>query len=147
MNDLAIEPRYAVLLSEQVDPAHFTVTRHTTFTYRSYVYEYKTTRYVRNMLHSVDDNPAVIRHYPASAFYSYDWYRYGVAHRDNDRPSRYSTCVRLGVGMTWSRNGALHRDGGRPAVMRAQSVGVIMGWFLHDVRHFRDGRPAAIYNQ
>ena len=140
MNGLAIEPRYAVLLSEQVDPAHFTVTRQL-MRYANYKpYLHKTTRHVRNMIHSVDDKPAVIRCYPTDkTLKSCQWYKYDVVHRDNDRPSDYFHYMSR---MAWCRNGDLHRDGDRPAVMNTDSGRCT--WYRHGILHRDGGRPADI---
>ena len=122
-------PRYAVLLSKQVDPAHFTVIRHTVHGTRPY--SYKTTRYgIRNMQHSVDDKPAAIKYWLADGtLISHQWYRYGVKHRDNDRPSEYFPRLKR---MYWCRNGARHRDGDRPAVMNTDSY--VMKWYRYGIQ-------------
>ena len=71
------------------------------------------------------------------------WYRYGVCHRDGDRPA----LVKRSGSRSWYKNGVLHRDDDLPAVVFVSSlhgVGIQMRWYLNGVWH-RDGdRPALI---
>ena len=100
-------PRYAVLLQEQVDPAHYTATHYET--------SIKSV-HVRGVLHSVNDQPAIVRdlvYYPVMI-----WYAHGTLHRDNDRPAfiwrdRYTE---------WYRHGVRCRDGDRFASISWQYV-------------------------
>ena len=71
------------------------------------------------------------------------WYRYGVYHRDGDRPA----VVKSSGTRSWHRNGALHRGDDLPASVATLSFNVTviqMRWYRNGVWH-RDGdRPALI---
>ena len=72
------------------------------------------------------------------------WYRYGVYHRDGDRPA---VITRNGT-RSWHRNGALHRGDDLPASVATLSPDhgavIQIKWYRNGVHH-RDGdRPALI---
>ena len=73
------------------------------------------------------------------------WYRYGVCHRDGDRPAS----VRRDGHREWHRNGVLHRDGDLAALVShgyrgGGGGGVSMHWYRNGTQH-RDGdRPSLV---
>ena len=106
-NSTMYTPRYAVLLQEQVDPAHYTATHYGT--------SIKSVD-VRGVLHSVNDQPAIVRDScwtrPRAGGPVIAWYQYNLIHRDGDKPSVVWGCIRR-----WRRCGVCHRDRSKPPYM------------------------------
>ena len=87
--------------------------------------------YKNGLLHSFDDQPAII-------FYTQKiWYRDGKVHRDGDLPAHITD----DFGKKWFKNGLAHRDGDLPALIE----GAVQAWYKNGERH-RDGDLPAVIN-
>ena len=78
------------------------------------------------------------------------WYKDGVKHRDDDKPS-YILYANCGVNydkLLWYKKGVMHRDGGKPAYIsfsNSQSeIKLVAMYYVHGELHRVDG-PAVEY--
>jgi hypothetical protein len=114
-----------------------------------------------NMVHSINDHPAIIlfnkNHsaticidyikYTASDIRSRSWYKYGKMHRDDDLPAYTNQFF-----TKWYQYGNIHRDNDRPAIIRispknnCNSVIYIYYWFQHGEKHRDNDRPAMVFS-
>lgn len=78
--------------------------------------------FFRNLLHSENDIPAMVVENVSST-----WYKYGLIHRENDKPAHINICG--GVSRYWYKNGKLHRGNGRPAILRKGGSKWSKMWF------------------
>ena len=86
---------------------------------------------LNNRFHSFDDQPAVVYGEQIKM-----WYKYGLKHRDGDKPAHFSATIK------YYKNGHKHRDGDLPAVICPD---MSMHWYRNGTRH-RDGdQPAIVY--
>ena len=68
------------------------------------------------------------------------WYRYGVRHRDGDRPA----VINYNGTRAWHRNGVFHRDADLPALVIIGTGVIDMHWYRNGVEHRDDDRPSHI---
>ena len=116
-------PRCAVLLQEQVDPAHYTAitNRRNRFT-----------TYTLGRRHCVDGEPSYVYLNGARA-----WFMYDRPHRDGDKPAHVDLTA-----SKWFWRGVEHRDHNKPSSMRIEKGE--MGWCRYG-RHVRDdGKPTML---
>jgi hypothetical protein len=94
-----------------------------------YPHPASTTRDSQGLLHSIDDQPAIVR-----ADGTRVWLRHGDRHRDHDQPA----LIRPDGTRIWYQNGVIHRDGDQPAIVRGDGT---RAWYQHGLMH-RDVGPA-----
>ena len=120
--------------------------------------------YVSGLLHSEDDQPAIIWYdsdCPDRIKAQY-WYKHGERHREGDNPAVIladgtrewhkngmlcregdQPAVIMGDGNEfWYKKGLLHRDGDKPAIIRKDGS---CKWYQNGTLHRAGGRPAIIY--
>jgi hypothetical protein len=84
-------------------------------------YHYQSFKY-NGILHSFNDNPAVIHNDGTKL-----WYQHGNLHRNNDQPA----IVKDIGSKEWYQHGKLHRDNDQPAVIQVDGF---KGWYQHGKR-------------
>jgi antitoxin component YwqK of YwqJK toxin-antitoxin module len=92
--------------------------------------------YKNGVLHSYEDNPAVIDGKRK------EWYKDGEIHRDGDFPA-----VIDGYFKNWCKNGKLHREGDLPAIIKFNDEDNSFNyqvWFKNGKRHREGDLPAFI---
>ena len=85
--------------------------------------------------HRDKDAPAVIIH--SGAITNKLWYRYGVRHRDLNRPA----VVNDDGTQVWYQQGQIHRELDQPAIIRSHGS---QEWYMHDKLHWDNDQPAII---
>ncbi len=101
--------------------------------------------YKYGLLHRDEDKPSFICQFIDSNIIQWAWHQKEILHRENDQPARVMLNSKGIYEYSWYKNGRLHRDGDKPAYIFKNEHHIEFTWFKHGARHRDNDKPASIY--